>query len=78
MNGCDCLVYCGDDPRLKNGRAAPCERRAEQDRQRGQLAARAERVAYLRRELGCLDEVEALERLAVALVEVARLRRPEG
>jgi hypothetical protein len=40
MKACDCLVRCGDDPRLAAGKATPCERSA-------QLAAKSARNSEL-------------------------------
>lgn len=39
---CDCLIYCGDDRRLRDGRVIPCEARREQERHAAIAAKRAE------------------------------------
>mgnify|MGYP000614990848 CR=1 FL=1 len=64
---CDCLNFCGDDPRLADGRVRPCERKVAHDAWLADCAARHQRTQHLRRELALADELAALE-------EVARLR----
>lgn len=31
---CDCLVYCGDDPWLKDGRSKPCAQKVQKEEER--------------------------------------------
>lgn len=37
---CDCLVHCGDDPWLKDGRAYPCPSKVRRDRECAEAAER--------------------------------------
>lgn len=58
---CDCLVRCGDDPALREGKAEPCD-----TRRREQLhLARAARIHSLLQLMNLADTLEALEQLAV-------------
>ncbi len=34
MSECDCLSYCGDDPRLQKGQAKPCTVKMEEEKKR--------------------------------------------
>jgi hypothetical protein len=39
---CDCLCYCGDDPRIERGQAKPCEYSVAQARQLAEVTRRME------------------------------------
>jgi hypothetical protein len=73
---CDCLNDCGDDPWLKDGRAAPCER-LQQQRQREAIARRRavnlEHASQLLEQLGYRDTGNGAH-LVAALVELQQLR----
>lgn len=61
---CDCLIYCGDDPWLKDGRAEPCAEKKKADAVAAGLARRVARTNRLLDELGYTDNVlGALEEL---------------
>lgn len=71
---CDCLNYCGDDPWLQDGRAAPCDRKKARDRKAAELQAKHARVSELLQQLGHLEVLSALEELATLRQEVGELR----
>lgn len=63
LPACDCLNYCGDDPWLKNGKAAECEKmklRREQDQQR---ALETVRVNLLMPQYGVTTVYDLIEHL---------------
>ncbi len=61
---CDCLIYCGDDPWLQDGRARPCDRKRAADREIVERLERHQRTEQLLRELGHLSVLSALQELA--------------
>lgn len=67
---CDCLIHCGDDPWLRDGRATPCDRMkartAEQvAREKADSQARAD-VAALRLSLAADAPRESINLKTVA------------
>lgn len=67
---CDCLNWCGDDPRLKDQRVIECDKH----RTRRLEIARAERIGQLLRELGYSDVLPALEALHLIVGQARQAR----
>jgi len=61
---CDCLIWCGDDPWLQDGRATPCAEKKKADAAAARAARRVARTNRLLMELGHPNDVlGALEEL---------------
>lgn len=59
MERCDCLIYCGDDPWLKDGRATPCPAKVKRDAE----IDRHTRAYQLLASMGYADLLEAMQAL---------------
>lgn len=71
VESCDCLIACGDDPWLADGRVQPCAYKKKRDADQARAVRRVARVNRLLLELGYPGDV------AGALEELQRLRRNE-
>lgn len=69
---CDCTVWCGDDPWLKDGRSEPCAHKKKAD---ADAARAARRIACTNR---LLDELGYSGNVLGALEELKKLRTNGG
>lgn len=74
---CDCLDYCGDDPAITAGRAAPCERklRHERDLREGAERMHLQHAIALEAALRCIRAAAPVE--AADGVDYHRIDKPE-
>lgn len=55
MTDCDCLIHCGDDPWLKDGRAQPCQAFLDRQRKAEIFSSKLDRSAALCVKYGVRD-----------------------
>jgi hypothetical protein len=60
---CDCLIRCGDDPWLSDGRSAPCARMKKQLAFERKMHRQMERAAELRKFYGVNSDFELIEKM---------------
>ena len=74
MIPCDCLIRCGDDPRIDDGRADACEPFKVHKAHCEQVERDYQERRSLLRELGFKTDLQALRHLA-AMMRVEAKRR---
>jgi len=71
---CDCLNWCGDDPRLQDGRAEWCQHERERQARETQRREYTDRLHALIDQLGATAQAQRLVTLEASLVaELQRL-----
>lgn len=64
LPSCDCLNWCGDDPWLRDGRAAPCQERIDKERREREQADERKRIIDLANRLN-----DSAEKTGIVVVD---------